>query len=255
MIKVKRGFRYNRLPDGGTQKSVNKNPGGSISSSIMKQNQANIAANTGPAAGGPEFYQSGSSGSSSSSISKEILLPPIMDFLAESRARHESNRAAFGQAVAQLAATVPFAAPQGTDIFPGFEKGGLADSLLGMITGEGTAHAGQFNEGLRRPGKTTIPISGMAAPMPSLQQEYGQLLPLATQLLDLAKLLQTSQSGSSSGSSSTDQVQPTGASGPDLSQIIMAMLAGQQGQQPVGYQNYLDFDTGDIISGQPTPGG
>lgn len=202
-------------------------------------------------------YVSGVSSSGGSSVSQDYLLPPILELLAEGRARRQAQRDAISGAIGGLLQALPMAAPSANAIFPGFEKGGIADVLMGIISGEGTKAGGATMEGLRRPGTTAIPISALLGiTEPGVGEEAGGLMALAQAILGGGKTVQTGSS--SQGSSSTNYNQVQGGAGgldPMTMALLSALLGGQPGgggSQSGGAGYGYNPDTGQLYFPQPT---
>lgn len=133
----------------------------------------------------------GTAGSSQSSGST-VVLPPVLELLAEMRARRESE-AAQASSIGELLMTN---LPRGQTYYPGMEPGGLADVLLGIITGQGPSVAQQIlPEGQRLVRRTEVPIP---QGQPPVAEEAGGAMGIAQAILDALRNIQTSQSSSSS---------------------------------------------------------
>lgn len=140
--------------------------------------------------------ESGALGGSSSSQStgSTVVLPPVVELLQEMRARRES-------AVAQaetLASIMSNNLPSGMMYYPGFERGGLADVLLGIITGKGPAAAQQIlPQGQRMVDRVNLNVPSS---QPGVGDEFGQGMTFADAIMAAIRNIQTSQSSSQSSS-------------------------------------------------------
>lgn len=187
------------------------------------------------------------------------VVPPVLDLLAEMRARREAERTMAASIVGALMQAAPMAVPEGSGgVFPGFEKGGIADVLMGIISGKGTQAGGGIMGGLRKPGTMTLPISAMQVAEPSVGEEFGGALGLSQQILDALRIVQTGQATSTSTGGGFTQA-PLEEGGVGMEEVLIGLILqtlmgqGQPGvaqgtqPQPSGYNP----DTGDIY----TPGG
>ena len=164
----------------------------------------------------PRIVTGVSSGGGSSS---QPVMPPVIELLQEMRARRAQQATVASNIAAALLQAAPMAAPAGTDIFPGMEQGGLADTLMGIITGRGGGASAVLDK-LRAPGKTTIPISGMNVPEPSVGAELPGALSAAMQILSGLRNVPTGSQGQSSTQWSLPQ-----EGGLDIASVL-ALLSG-----------------------------
>lgn len=130
---------------------------------------------------------------SSSSWSSTPVAPPVVDILGEMRAR----RTAEAEQAVNIAEILGANLPAAMENYPGFEMGGLADVLLGIITGEG-AGAGQqvLPQEQRRVNRVGIPVPKEG--QPGVEEDAGVANALAQQILDAIRVIQTGGSSSSS---------------------------------------------------------
>lgn len=132
----------------------------------------------------------GEGGLGGSSSSSTVVVPPVLDVLAEMRAR----RQAAAEQAATLAGIIGTNVPQGMEYYPGAEPGGVADVLLGIITGKGPGAAGGIMPyDQRRVNRVNIPVPNTN---PSVGDELGEASGIANQILNAIRVIQT---GSSSG--------------------------------------------------------
>lgn len=110
------------------------------------------------------------------SISTPVI-PPVLEILAERRLRR-------GQTSQNLLAAAQQTVPPGAKVFPGFEEGGLADVLLGLITGKGVdAAKGIIPAGTRKVVRQHLPDE------PSVESELPASLAAAQQILDAMRVV------------------------------------------------------------------
>jgi hypothetical protein len=159
------------------------------------------------------------------------------------RARRQERQNMAQQVVAGLLQTAPIAAPEGLQTFPGFEPGGLFDTLMGVVTGKGANAAVNVPQALREPGRINIPISSMQQEVPPLSEDFGGALGMAQQILDAMRLPQTgaSQQASAGGGTSGQVVQPDAGGGLSTQDLLAFSLISQLlgGQTPSGTANPL----------------
>lgn len=138
----------------------------------------------------------GSSQQSSQSSSSQPVLPPALELLQEMRARRESEANQASIIGAMLAANTP----RGQTNYLGFEPGGVADVLLGIITGNGpSAAAGILPADQRMVRRTDVPV-----PMgqPPVGSEFDAAQAMANAILEAIRNIGTGQSSSQGSSSS-----------------------------------------------------
>lgn len=212
--------------------------------------------------------QSSSSSGQSTSASKQYtpVTPPVLDILAEMRARRESKRAMYTDIVKALLETSAVAVPEGSGgVFPGMEKGGMADILMGIMSGQGAAGAGVLDP-LRKPGTMSIPISAMQVEQPSVADEFGGAMGMSKQILDAIKVLltgesvqqSTQQSAGGGGSWSATPWEPSNGE-PGMDDILMAaifdaLFGGQQGTAqgvPASAGSLWGDESGNTLQGVP----
>ena len=137
-----------------------------------------------------------SSQSSGQSTQSTLASPPVLDILAEMRERRNSE-AARANIISSLLSNNT---PRGQNFYLGFEPGGLADVLLGIITGQGpSAAAGILPAGQRAVRTTAVPIPGAE---PSVGAEFGGAKDMGNLILDAIRNIQTGQSSQQSSSTS-----------------------------------------------------
>lgn len=136
----------------------------------------------------------GGLGGSSQSTSSQPVLPPALELLQEMRMRRESEA---NQATA-LAEMLSANTPQGQKYYLGMEPGGMADVLMGIITGNGpSAGASLLPEDQRAVRRTNVPF-----PMegqPPVGQEAGEAMDIGNAILNFLRNIQTGQSSSQQG--------------------------------------------------------
>lgn len=138
----------------------------------------------------------GNSSGQSSSWSAQPVLPPVLDLLAEMRSRRDSEAARAKLISDILSSNVP----QGQNYYMGFEPGGVADVLLGIITGNGPGAASAIlPEDQRRVRRQNVPIPGAE---PEVGAEAGAASTIAQQIMDAIRVISTGGSQSSQGSTS-----------------------------------------------------
>ncbi len=116
------------------------------------------------------------SGGGGGGISTPVV-PPVLEILAERRARR-------GQNATNLLAAAEQTVSPGAKVFPGFEGGGLADVLLGLITGKGVdAASGIIPDAARQVQRQTLPSE------PSIESELPASLAAAQQILDALRVV------------------------------------------------------------------
>lgn len=203
----------------------------------------------------PEFYTSGTASSWSSSSSFTPVLPPVLEWLAEQRARREANRTAAQAIINSILETAPRALPSSWKTLPGMEEGGVADILMGIISGKGTAEAGKLLAPYRALERMRVPISQLQDLMePSAESELPGALGAAKKIIDALKLIQTGASSSGSHAEDISQVSPDSGGGgsSSIEDIQAAMiqllqhLAPQAGTEDTP-QYFFDPATGEII--------
>ncbi len=176
----------------------------------------------------PEFFQSGSSGSSQQSSASsqstsesqtfQAIMPFILELLDKSQGRRDTARGTAKDILSALVSIAPNAAGD-FDTVPGFERGGIADILGGIVSGKGTVAFGEnLPDSFRQPSKITLPVSALNIQDPDVPSEVRSLLPTNKILMDLVRSFMTgdsssqassvSQSSGSSGSTSTSQINP-----------------------------------------------
>ncbi len=110
------------------------------------------------------------------SISTPVV-PPVLEILAERRLRR-------GQNAQNLLLAAQQTVPPGAKVFPGFESGGLADVLMGLITGKGVeASKGIIPDAARQVQRQTLPSE------PSIESELPSSLAAAQQILDALRVV------------------------------------------------------------------
>ncbi len=120
----------------------------------------------------PDELTTGGGGSISTPV-----VPPVIEILAERRARR-------GQNATNLLAAAQQTVSPGAKVFPGFEGGGLADVLLGLITGKGVdAASGIIPDAARQVHRQTLPHE------PSIESELPASLAAAQQILDAVRVV------------------------------------------------------------------
>lgn len=161
---------------------------------------------------------SGSSSGSSqgSSWNSQVVLPPVMELLMEMRARRDS----LAQRQNILADILSANTPQGQKNYLGFEPGGIADVLMGLITGEGpSAGARILPADQRAVRRQALPVPGGE---PSVADEFGGGMDMATLILNALRTIATGGSQQSSQQSSAQQ-QQSGGSQPSAAALAEAL--------------------------------
>lgn len=128
-----------------------------------------------------------SAGGLGSSSGSSLATPPVLDLLAEMRARRQAEAEQARGLAEILAANVP----RGMKFYPGWEPGGVADILLGIVTGEGANH-GVLPADQRTVKRQQIPIP---QGQPSVQEDFGDASSMANAILNAIRVIQTSSSG------------------------------------------------------------
>jgi hypothetical protein len=105
------------------------------------------------------------------------VIPPVLELLAERRLRR-------GQEAANLLEAAQQAPPPGATVFPGFEANGLADVLMGLITGKGV----EASKGLI-PGAARKIIRQPLPSEPSIESELPASLEAAQKILDAIRVV------------------------------------------------------------------
>lgn len=147
----------------------------------------------------------GGGSSSSQSSGSTVVMPPVLELLAEMRARRQAEADQAGT-IAQI---MSMNLPEGMTVFPGFEGGGLADVLMGIITGRGAEAHGIIPDAARQVHRTNVPIP---QGQPSVESEAGSAQNIAQQIMNALRVIQTSQSSSGSVQNpATAAAGPTGA--------------------------------------------
>lgn len=139
---------------------------------------------------------------------EDITTAPIIEMLMEMRARRESNSSRAQNAITSLLAAAPKLAPAGAKYFPGYEHGGIADIMMGFLSGKGPAH-GALPEEIRAPGKVPVDMSlidRIAAPEPGVESDFPMASDLAMKILQAAmRTPRFAQSSSSGGGNDLQQ--------------------------------------------------
>lgn len=147
----------------------------------------------------------GQGGIGGSSFGSTVVVPPVVDILGEMRLRREAE-AGIGKTMAEI---LNSNLPGGLSFYPGMEPGGLADVLLGIITGKGPgAAAGILPYDQRRVERMNIPFPTEG--MPSVGEEFSEASALANAILNAIRTVPTS--GSTSDAVPLPQLGGTGTS-------------------------------------------
>jgi hypothetical protein len=137
----------------------------------------------------------GSSSSQGSSWGATPVEPPVLSILQEMRQRRDS----LAQRQQIIADILAGNVPRGQTNYLGFEPGGVADILMGLISGEGPgAGARILPADQRRVRRQQLPVPGGE---PSVGEEAGGAMSLAQQILNAIRVISTSGSQQTSGSS------------------------------------------------------
>jgi hypothetical protein len=110
-------------------------------------------------------------------------LPPVTDLLGEMRLRRQAE----AQQAGFLAEIIGSNVPRGAEYYPGYEPGGIADVLLGIITGKGPSVADSILGDTRRVKRTDIKVP---TGQPSVGEEFGEASSLAGSILGAGKVIQ-----------------------------------------------------------------
>jgi len=117
----------------------------------------------------------------------DVAPSPVLEVMAEQRARREASRQAAQNQLSGMLTAIPKFAPRGATTFPGMEHGGLADIMMGILSGQGVAGAqGLIPETTRQPGIQEIPASlfeAIGAAEPSMASDFGGASSIAAQIL------------------------------------------------------------------------
>lgn len=151
---------------------------------------------------------------------EDVVQAPILELLAEMRSRRDTNatRAREGlTATRELAGSL---AP--SKYMPGYERGGLADIMMGFLSGKGKNHGG-LPEEMRAPQQLPVNLSLLdmiSQPEPGIESDMPMASDLAQKILAAAMRIPRYSQVSSSGG---------GGSGADTSveDYLAAALGGQ----------------------------
>lgn len=150
------------------------------------------------------------SGGSSSSWQAQPVMPPVLDILAEMRARRDSE----AQRAKLISDILGANTPRGQKNYLGFEPGGVADVLMGIITGKGpSAGADILPADQRAVRRTEVPIPGAE---PSVGDEAGGAMSLAEMIMNLIRVIST-------GGSQSQQSSAGSLGGLDLSSLLSGL--------------------------------
>lgn len=112
------------------------------------------------------------------------ILPPIIEMLTLMQTRRQDAKAAAQAYLTSILGIGPVV-PSGATQFPGFESGGLADVMMGFITGKGK-ESYNINDPLRAINRVPIDMSMLdllTEPEPTVEAEMGAASALAQQIL------------------------------------------------------------------------
>jgi hypothetical protein len=165
--------------------------------------------------GGGGLYQSGTT----------PVPSPVLEVMQMQAQRREASRAAAQNQLGALLTAVPKMAPQGASYFPGMEEGGIADIMMGILSGKGVeASKSLIPQSSRQPGIRPIPQSlfdAIGAPEPGMESEFGSASSIARMILgQMLQLPQYSQMSRTSGSSSS------GGGEVDIDSALASILGG-----------------------------
>lgn len=183
----------------------------SIFDDFVKTIQPGIdAVNQGGGGGGGGLVQTG----------EDVTLPPVDALLGEFRARRGDNSV---RAQNQVTATQNLSRQlASSDVFPGFNEGGLADIMAGFLSGKGKDNT-MITPEMRRPKQTKIDMGLLdliGQQEPEMEAEMPRALALAKMIFDSA--VRTPRYAQvSSGSSAA-----AAPGGSDASALLDSILGG-----------------------------
>ena len=118
------------------------------------------------------------------SLGGTAAVPPVTDILGEMRLRRQAEAEQANIISSILMSNIP----RGQKYYPGMEPSGLADVLLGIITGNGpSAAAGILPESQRVVRRTDVNVP---LGQPSVQSDFGAASEMANSILSGAKVIQ-----------------------------------------------------------------
>lgn len=137
---------------------------------------------------------------------ESITLPPILEMLAEMRVRRDTNRVAAEKQLQASGELAPRLAP--SEFMPGFEQGGLADVMAGILSGKGKNH-GMLTPEMRKPKQLPVDLgllSLIGQQEPGISADMPDAVSLAKMIFDNAIRTPTysSYGGGSSSSASSE---------------------------------------------------